>query len=76
MLKVKELSGRLFSATLADGKPIVLQAGEETTIKDDLLSESLSNAASYGMISVSAVTAEPEKPAATKAKAGGANKNG
>lgn len=73
MLTVKEIRGHLFSATLADGSVLCLQAGEETTIKDSLLSESVSSAVKQGLISVSSV--EPEKTTkGTKEKTGGANK--
>lgn len=75
MLTVKEIRGHLFSATLADGSVLCLQAGEETTIKDSPLSESVSSAVKQGLISISKVV-EPEKitKGTTKEKTGGANK--
>lgn len=73
MLKVKEITGHIFCATLSDGSTLCLQAGEETTIKDNLLSESITSAERQGIISVS--TVESEKTATTtNKKTGGANK--
>lgn len=74
MLTVKEIRGHLFSATLADGSVLCLQAGEETTIKDSLLSESVSSAVKQGLISVSNVEPEKTTKGTAKEKTGGANK--
>lgn len=74
MLTVKEIRGHLFSATLADGSVLCLQAGEDTTIKDSLLSESVSSAVKQGLISVSTVEPEKTVKGTAKEKTGGANK--
>lgn len=71
MIKVVEVRGFLFSTTLSDGSNLCLQSGEETTIKDNLVSESLKVACKKGLISMSEV--ETTK-ATTKEKTGGANK--
>lgn len=72
MIKVVEVRGFLFSTTLADGSNLCLQSGEETTIKDSLVSESLKNACKKGFVTMSEV--ESTKTATTKDKTGGANK--
>lgn len=74
MLTVKETRGHLFSATLADGSVLCLQAGEETTIKESLLSESVSSAVKQGLISVFSVEPEKTTKGTVKEKTGGANK--
>ena len=71
MIKVVEVRGFLFSTTLSDGSNLCLQSGEETTIKDNLVSEALKVACKKGLIAMSEV--ETTKTT-TKEKTGGANK--
>ena len=72
MIKVVEARGFLFSTTLSDGSNLCLQSGEETIIKDNLVSESLKLACKKGLVTMSEV--EPTKTATIKDKTGGANK--
>lgn len=62
MIKVTEIKGFLFSVPLADGSTLTLQAGEETTIKKSLISDSFAQAVNVKRISITEVEAE------TKAK--------
>ena len=71
MVKVVEIRGFLFSATLTDGSNLCLQPGEETIIKDSLVSESLKLAYKNNYVSITEV--ESNKTT-TKNKTGGATK--
>lgn len=72
MVKVVEVRGFLFSTTLSDGSTLFLQPGEEATIKDSLVSESLNLAYKKGIVSLRSV--ESTKQSTTKDKTGGVNK--
>ena len=71
MIKVIEIRGLLFSATLSDGSNLCLQPSEEVTIKDSLVSESLTQACKKNYVSI--IEVESTKPT-TKDKTGGATK--
>lgn len=61
MLKVKELKGRYFTIPLKDKTVLHLRAGQSKTIKEDALSESLINAQTAGLVSVTKVKEIPKK---------------
>lgn len=71
MVKVVEIRGFLFSATLTDGSNLCLQSGEETIIKDSLVSESLKLACKKNYVSITEVESNKST---TKNKTGGATK--
>ena len=71
MVKVVEIRGFLFSATLTDGSNLCLQSGEETIIKDSLVSESLKLAYKKNYVSITEVESNKST---TKNKTGGATK--
>lgn len=66
MIKVTEKRGSIFSVTLSDDSVLTLQAGESTTIKDELVSESLTMAEYIGAVSLKEV--KPNKKESTTNK--------
>lgn len=71
MTKIRESKGHLFMATLTDGTTLYLQSGEQATIKNSLVSESLLIAESKGLVSISEEVADKKS---TINKTGGADK--
>ena len=70
MIKVTEIKGFLFSVPLNDGSTLTLQAGEETTIKKSLISDSFAQAVNVKRIKVTEVETETK----TKEKTSGGAK--
>lgn len=67
MIRVTEIKGFLFSVPLNDGSTLTLQAGEETTIKKSLISDSFAQAVNVKRIKVTEVETETK----TKEKTSG-----
>lgn len=72
MTKVVVIRGFMFKVTLADGTTLCMRAGEEKTIKNSLVSESLKIACKQGIVSLSEV--ETTKPIQKDKTTGGASK--
>lgn len=69
MIKVSEIRGFIFSATLSDNSTLCLQAGESANIDESLVSEPLKVACSKGIVIMSEIA-----PNKTKEKTGGVSK--
>ena len=55
MVKVKELKGYTFNVPLADNTTLYLRGSEEKKIKDESISQSLLNAETAGLVSITKV---------------------
>lgn len=58
MIKITNIKGFIFSATLSNGSALCLQAGDSVVIRANLSNESLEVAKSIGLISIEKVVTE------------------
>lgn len=66
MIKISEIRGFIFSATLSDGSALCLQSGESAKIKKSLLNDSLIYAKEAGLIKIEEIVEKENKTGGAK----------
>lgn len=66
MIKITEIRGIIFSATLSDGSALCLQSGESAKIKKSLYNDSLVSAKNAGLIKVEEIAEKENKTGGAK----------